>query len=76
MDDDWQMDAERLIKVREAVGPGPLVYGDWNCGSSALTAIRVGRAVAHLDVMLEQPCATIEECAAVRNATGLPMKQD
>ncbi len=32
--------------------------------------------MAHLDVMLEQPCRTIEECAAVRTATGLPMKMD
>ena len=36
----------------------------------------MGRAVAHLDVMLEQPCATIDACAAVRAATGLPMKLD
>lgn len=75
-DDDWQADVERLSKVREAVGPGPLVYGDWNCGADRLTATRVGRAVAHLDVMLEQPCATIEQCAAVRAATGLAMKLD
>ncbi len=75
-DDDWQADAERLIKVREAVGDGPLVYGDWNCGASKLHATRTGRAVAHLDIMLEQPCATLEDCAAVRQATGLPMKID
>ena len=73
---DWQMDAERLTKVREAVGQGPLVYGDWNCGASKLQATRTGRAVAHLDVMLEQPCQTLEDCAAVRQATGLPMKID
>ncbi len=73
---DWQADAERLIKVREAVGPGSLVYGDWNCGASRLQATRTGRAVAHLDVMLEQPCKTLEDCAAVRQATGLPMKID
>ncbi|WP_209598721.1 mandelate racemase/muconate lactonizing enzyme family protein [Ruegeria sp. HKCCSP351] len=73
---DWQADAERLIKVREAVGTGPLVYGDWNCGASRLQATRTGRAVAHLDVMLEQPCKTLEDCAAVRQATGLPMKID
>jgi L-alanine-DL-glutamate epimerase-like enolase superfamily enzyme len=73
---DWQADAERLIKVREAVGPGPLVYGDWNCGASRLQATRTGRAVAHLDVMLEQPCKTLEDCAAVRQAAGLPMKID
>ena len=73
---DWQTDVERLVKVREAVGPGPLVYGDWNCGATSLDATRVGRAVAALDVMIEQPCATLEECARVRAATGLPMKLD
>ncbi|WP_171233185.1 mandelate racemase/muconate lactonizing enzyme family protein [Ruegeria sp. HKCCA4812] len=73
---DWQADAERLIKVREAVGTGPLVYGDWNCGASRLQATRTGRAVAHLDMMLEQPCKTLEDCAAVRQSTGLPMKID
>ena len=75
-DADWQADVARLRLVREAVGPGPLVYGDWNCGASTLEATRVGRAVMDLDVMLEQPCATLEECAAVRAATGLPMKID
>jgi len=75
-DDDWEADVARLAAVRGAVGPGPLVYGDWNCGTDALTAIRVGRAAAELDVMLEQPCETIAECAAVGRATGLPMKQD
>jgi L-alanine-DL-glutamate epimerase-like enolase superfamily enzyme len=73
---DWQTDVERLTKVREAVGDGPLVYGDWNCGATTLDATRVGRAVAHLDVMLEQPCATLADCARVRQATGLPMKLD
>ncbi len=75
-DDNWEADVARLIQVRETVGDGPLVYGDWNCGSDTLTATRVGRAVSHLDIMLEQPCATIEECAHVRAATGLPMKLD
>ena len=73
---DWQTDVARLAKVREAVGPGPLVYGDWNCGATTLDAIRVGRGAAHLDVMLEQPCATLEDCARVQTATGLPMKLD
>ncbi len=75
-DADWRADVERLVRVREAVGEGPLVYGDWNCGASRLDAIRVGRAVAHLDIMLEQPCRSIEDCAAVRSASGLPMKMD
>ncbi|MEM9854779.1 MAG: mandelate racemase/muconate lactonizing enzyme family protein [Pseudomonadota bacterium] len=75
-DANWEADAARLVKVREAVSAGALVYGDWNCGATKLHATRTGRAVAHLDVMLEQPCKTLEDCAAVRQATGLPMKID
>ena len=73
---DWQTDVERLAKVREAVGAGPLVYGEWNCGATTLDASRVGRGAAHFDVMLEAPCATLEDCARVQAATGLPMKMD
>ncbi|WP_338101330.1 MULTISPECIES: mandelate racemase/muconate lactonizing enzyme family protein [Mesorhizobium] len=75
-DINWEADVARLRLVREAVGMGPLVYGDWNCAASRLDATRVGKAVAAYDIMLEQPCATLEECAAVRAATGLPMKID
>lgn len=75
-DGNWRTDVERLRKVRAAVGEGPLVYGDWNCGCNQLDATRVARAVAHLDIMLEQPCATLEECAAIKNSCGLPMKID
>jgi len=73
---DWQTDVERLVKVRETVGQGPLVYGDWNCGATSLDASRVARAVADQDVMIEQPCATLEDCARVREAAGHPMKID
>jgi len=75
-DGDWWRDVERLRKIKEAVGDEPLVYGDWNCGSTKLDAIRVARAVADLDIMLEQPCDTIEQCSEVQKATGLPMKLD
>ena len=71
-----QADIARLRLVRAAVPSGTLVYGDWNCGASRLDATRVGRDVAGLDIMLEQPCATLDECAAVRAATGLAMKID
>ena len=73
---DWQMDVQRITAVREAVGDGPILYCDWNCGATSYEAIRVGLAVKHLDVMLEQPCATLEACAKVRNTTGMPMKID
>jgi len=75
-DQDWQHDAARLTRVREVVGPGHLVYGDWNCGATQLDATRTAKAVQHLDVMIEQPCSTFEECLAVRSASTLPMKID
>lgn len=75
-DNNWRNDVERLTAVRNAVNDSALVYGDWNCGASQLNATRVGNAVAHLDVMLEQPCSTIEQCASVKNTCGLPMKMD
>ena len=75
-DDNWEADVARIRKVREAIGPGLFVYADWNCGAAKLTAIRTARAVADLDIMLEQPCESIEDCASVKQATGLSMKLD
>lgn len=75
-DDDWEADAARLIAVREAVGPGPLLYGDWNCGATKLHALRVAQAAKQHDVMLEQPCDSLEACAEVRHASGMAMKLD
>lgn len=73
---DVMRDIERVAAVREAVGPGPLVYADANTGYSTLEAIRFAHGVARDDVMIEQPCATLRECAEVRRASGLPMKID
>ena len=76
---------EQLVAAPETVSPDDLVglldgcasmSGDWNCGSTSLDATRVGNAVNHLDIMLEQPCETIEQCDRVKAATGLPMKLD
>ena len=75
-DNHWQNDVARLCAVRDVVGDGPLVYGDWNCGATMLDATRIARSVSHLDIMLEQPCETIAQCAQVRSATGLAMKLD
>jgi len=75
-DDDSEADVARIRAIREAVGPGPLIYADWNCGATSLTAIRVAKAVRDLDVMLEQPCESLEACAEVRRTSGLAMKID
>ena len=40
-------------------------------------AIRVARAVANLDVYIEQPCVTLEECISVKSRVStLPMILD
>ncbi len=75
-DNDWAQDAARLRAMREAIGPGPLLYGDWNCGATTLMAIRVAQATRELDVMLEQPCESLEACAQVRKVSGMAMKLD
>ena len=75
-DDDWQADVARIRAVREAVGPEPLVYADWNGGATKLTVLRIAQALGELDVMLEQPCESLEACAEVRRTTGRAMKLD
>lgn len=75
-DANWEQDVERIRAVRKAVGNGPIVYADWNSGTTTYHAIRVGHAVKDLDVMLEQPCETLPAIAEVRRNTGLPMKID
>ena len=75
-DGDWRNDVERLLTIREALPADALVYGDWNSGATMLDATRVARTVQGLDIMLEQPCETIEQCAQVRRASGLAMKLD
>jgi len=75
-DNDWRADVERLSAMRDAIGPQPLLYGDWNCGATVVDAIRVAQAARDLDVMLEQPCDTLESCAEVRRVSGLAMKLD
>ncbi|NVK29448.1 MAG: mandelate racemase/muconate lactonizing enzyme family protein [Gammaproteobacteria bacterium] len=75
-DGNWRNDVERLQRIRAAVPDDVLVYGDFNAGADALTAIRVMREVMSLDIMLEQPCETITQCQTVHEATGHAMKLD
>mmetsp|Transcript_20421 Transcript_20421/g.19742 ORF Transcript_20421/g.19742 Transcript_20421/m.19742 type:complete len:396 (+) Transcript_20421:166-1353(+) len=69
------------IKTRELRGNGepdlyiPLLC-DANTGWLQHEAIQVINAVKDLDVYIEQPCATYEECLAVRRMCPLPMVLD
>jgi L-alanine-DL-glutamate epimerase-like enolase superfamily enzyme len=52
------------------------LIADANTGWTQHEAIRVVRAVRDVDVYIEQPCATYEECLAVRRATDHPFVLD
>lgn len=72
-------DEARLEAVRDALGPGGLVRVDANGGWTVEDAVR---AVAALEKAaggleyVEQPCASVEELAAVRRRVSVPVAAD
>lgn len=69
-------DIERIRAVREVLEPGDKLVADANTGWKMHEAARVVNAVADLDVYIEQPCPTYEECLAIRRRTPLPFVLD
>lgn len=69
-------DAERLLAVRDAAGPAVQLVADANGGWSSATAIRFLRAAGEAEYALEQPCSSLEECAAVRARCPVPLLLD
>jgi O-succinylbenzoate synthase len=72
-------DEARVAAVRDALGPGGRVRVDANGGwdvDGAVGAIRLlDRAAGGLEYV-EQPCASVEELAAVRRAVDVPIAAD
>lgn len=73
---DWRSDIERIEAACGLLKPGEKLMADANQGWRVDDAIRVARATAHLDYILEQPCQTYEECQQVRARTSHGMKLD
>ena len=61
---------------RSAASARCWVPADANTGWTQHEAVRVVRAVRNLDVYIEQPCLTYEECLAVRRLTDHPFVLD
>lgn len=75
--DDPEADRERLAAVRRAVGERLLLFADANGGWSTADARRFLRGLAeHERLVVEQPCASIGECAALRAACPWPIALD
>ena len=69
-------DIERIRAVAALMTPGGKLICDANTGWLMHEALRVCRAVKDLDVYIEQPCLTYEECLTVRQHTDLPFVLD
>ncbi len=73
---DPDRDIERVLAVRAVLDRGEVVVADANTGWLPHEALRVVRALRGVDVYIEQPCASFEECLIVRRATDHPMVLD
>ena len=73
---DPDTDIERIRAVRAMLLPSDRLVADANTGWTQHEAMRVVRAVRDVDVYIEQPCLTYEECLAVRRHTDHPFILD
>ena len=73
---DWATDIDRIHQGVALLQSGEKAMADANQGWRADNAIKVARATAGLDYILEQPCRTYEECQQVRRVAQQPMKLD
>jgi L-alanine-DL-glutamate epimerase-like enolase superfamily enzyme len=73
---DPEEDIDRIRAVRAKLKRGDVLVADANTGWLMHDAARVVRAVRDVDVYIEQPCLSLEECLAVRRATDHPFVLD
>ncbi len=73
---DPDVDIERIRAVSEQMQPGDRLVADANTGWLPHEAMRVVRAVRDLDVYIEQPCLSYEECLSIRRHCDLPFVLD
>jgi L-alanine-DL-glutamate epimerase-like enolase superfamily enzyme len=73
---DPDVDIERIRAVSDVLRHGDRLVADANTGWLMHDAMRVVRAVQDVDVYIEQPCLTYEECLSVRRHTNHPFVLD
>jgi L-alanine-DL-glutamate epimerase-like enolase superfamily enzyme len=73
---DPDTDIERIHAAAAELRPGDVLIADANTGWTQHQALRVADAVRHVDVYIEQPCASYQECLAVRRHTNRPFILD
>jgi L-alanine-DL-glutamate epimerase-like enolase superfamily enzyme len=73
---DAGVDIDRIRAVAAKLRPGDRLIADANTGWLMHDALRVVRAVRDVDVYIEQPCLSYEECLTVRRHTDHPFVLD
>jgi L-alanine-DL-glutamate epimerase-like enolase superfamily enzyme len=73
---DPDSDIERIQAVSRLLEPRDVLVADANTGWLMHEAVRVVRGVRDVDVYIEQPCLTYEECLSVRRRTDHPFVMD
>ena len=69
-------DIARIHQTRAILAPGDILVADANTGWTRADAARIVSAIASVDVYIEQPCPTYEECLSVRRRTARPFVLD
>jgi cis-L-3-hydroxyproline dehydratase len=73
---DPAVDVARIKAVASVLEPGDKLVADANTGWLMHEAARVVRGVRDVDVYIEQPCLTLDECLSIRRRTDLPFILD
>lgn len=73
---DPETDVERIRAVATLMKSGDVLIADANTGWLRHQAMRVVRAVRDIDVYIEQPCLSYEECLSVRRHCDHPFVLD
>ena len=73
---DPDTDIARIRAVAAKLQPGDRLVADANTGWVQHEAVRIAKAVRDVDVYIEQPCLTYEECLAVRRQCPHPFVLD
>jgi len=70
------VDIARIFAVAAQLQPGDRLVADANTGWVQHESVRIAKAVRDVDVYIEQPCLTYEECLAVRRQIPHPFVLD
>ena len=73
---DPDVDVARIEAVAARLETGDVLIADANTGWLQHQALRVADAVRNVNVYIEQPCMSYEECLAVRRRTARPFILD